>query len=193
MEIWQHILVAIGGTTVLLTMIGWLVKSIIVHFLSKDVESFKESLRRESSEHDIRFSKLHEKRAEVIAELYELLVTLHLLAGKYVLVKNSQEVLKEYEICSTRFYAHFNKHRIYLDPNLCNQIDQFHSGVMSIVVTHNIAAETSGRENTAFKFSYDALKTSIVPLRTALEDEFRKILGVSTARPPTTENIDNPK
>lgn len=86
METWQIIiLLVLGGTPVL----KWFVKSLIEKMLAKDLERFRASLNSEANstierlkhelqlvslEHQVRFSKLHEKRAEVIAELYGLLV-----------------------------------------------------------------------------------------------------------------------
>src|SRR5690606_27647479 len=89
MAAWQTIVLALGGNLALVAVLGWLSKSLISQLLAKDIESFKIALKSESEsaseklrhelekamiEHQVRFSKLHEKRAEVIAELYSLLV-----------------------------------------------------------------------------------------------------------------------
>ncbi len=61
---------------------GFLVKSIIDRWitmslkryetsLQMSLESYKTSLQQSASEHQTRFTKLHEKRAEVIDELYK--------------------------------------------------------------------------------------------------------------------------
>lgn len=70
---------------------AWLTKSVISHFLSRKIEAYKEAykieLKRESDkeieevksrlqivalERQIVFSRLHEKRAEIVAETYAL-------------------------------------------------------------------------------------------------------------------------
>ena len=42
--------------------------------LQQDIEQFKHTLERASVEHHVRFSKLHDARAEVLKETYRLLV-----------------------------------------------------------------------------------------------------------------------
>ena len=87
--VWQSLLLAIGGNADLLIVLGWLARSFGTQLLSKDLEKFKTSLSTASTEaserlkhdlqivaheHQVRFSKLHERRAEVITNLYALLV-----------------------------------------------------------------------------------------------------------------------
>ncbi len=88
MEYWQHFLVALGGNAALLAVLAWLSKSLLSQFLTKDLDKFKGALEAEyataaekmkhdfvllAAEHEVRFAKLHEKRAEVIAETHRLI------------------------------------------------------------------------------------------------------------------------
>jgi hypothetical protein len=96
----QEILIVLGGNVALLAALAFLTKSIVAHWLNKDFERFKEklsssyqmelertksSLQREAntelerlkgalalaaSEHSILLSRLQDRRAEVIGELY---------------------------------------------------------------------------------------------------------------------------
>src|SRR5258706_3765597 len=92
MNAWQSLLLAFGGNAALLLVLGWLARSLGSQLLAKDLEQFKASLAAASSaaterlkhdlqvaalEHEVRFSKLHERQAEVIAEAYALLVEAH--------------------------------------------------------------------------------------------------------------------
>jgi len=85
---WQTIITTLGGTSILVAALAWLTKSIISSTLSKDLEKFKASLKSkgdlaieqfkseiqlESQKKIIEYSALHEKRAELIAELYSRL------------------------------------------------------------------------------------------------------------------------
>jgi hypothetical protein len=89
METWQTILLAIGGNTALLAVLAWLARTLISQSFSRDLERHKaaltsqtqsatERLRHElqliAQEHQVTFSKLQERRANVIAEAYGLLV-----------------------------------------------------------------------------------------------------------------------
>lgn len=74
MEIWQTILIAVGGSAALLAVpvaiLGFLAKSLLLNSLSKDLEGFKNGLKIKAIEHQTRFSGLHEKRAVILAEAF---------------------------------------------------------------------------------------------------------------------------
>ena len=78
-------LAIVGGSAGLLAVIAWLIKAVISRALVLQTETFKTKLKAEADieieklknalqmtavEHQVRFASLHEKRAEVIAELY---------------------------------------------------------------------------------------------------------------------------
>ncbi len=44
----EEVIKFIGGTAIAITIIAWLIKSLIVHLLSKDVEIFKSNLKYQS-------------------------------------------------------------------------------------------------------------------------------------------------
>ena len=68
----------LGGNIALLAAVAWLIRSILKHFLEKDIEIYKQSLKAEYDkaliEHDTMFRNLHAKRADVIAQLYSQFV-----------------------------------------------------------------------------------------------------------------------
>lgn len=99
---WQEVIVTvfttIGGGAVLLGAGAYLIKTALTQRLLLDAEGFKSQLKASSDaeierlkvslqmsalEHEVRFSKLHEKRADVIAELHRQLVELSMLAHQY--------------------------------------------------------------------------------------------------------------
>ncbi len=92
---WQEIITTLGVTTSvgvpLLGAAAWLIKTVLNQGLARDAEVFRTQLRADADkeierlknslqmvavEHQVRFSKLHEKRAEIMAELYKRLATL---------------------------------------------------------------------------------------------------------------------
>lgn len=95
MHIWQELLQWFGGFAVLASALTYLLKTIITHSLSKDLEIFKaqldekledhkDQLQRETKrfEHSLavlaqeqsaRFTKLHEKRVGLLTKMYYLL------------------------------------------------------------------------------------------------------------------------
>src|ERR1700722_11976115 len=89
MAAWQTILLAFSGNAALLAILGWLGKSLLERLITRDtkqfesdlkakadvaIETLKSTLQLKTIEHQVRFSKLHERRAEVIAKLYGYLV-----------------------------------------------------------------------------------------------------------------------
>src|SRR5271167_968432 len=96
---WQEIIKTLGGYTVFLTAAAWLIRQLVSNRFVRDAEKFritiqsnadteiervKHSLQKEAVEHQVRFSKLHEKRVEVISMLYTRLMDVHEVAEDYV-------------------------------------------------------------------------------------------------------------
>ena len=67
----QEVLVFVGGSAVLMTVLGFLSRSIILHFLSKDFRQFEQRLITEANKSNFIFEKLYVKKLEAIASLYE--------------------------------------------------------------------------------------------------------------------------
>jgi CRISPR/Cas system CMR subunit Cmr4 (Cas7 group RAMP superfamily) len=100
MGLLEAVIVAIGGQTLLIGAFAYLTKSLLSQWLAKEMKRHESDLNQESkqfelelkgkydaaaerlkselqlhaSEHHVRFTKLHERRADVIAEAYRLLV-----------------------------------------------------------------------------------------------------------------------
>ena len=93
---WTEVLKFVGGIAVLLAVVAWLIRSLIRHLLSKDIERYKFDLKREADKelalikaalniealtYQIRFSKLHDRRADIIERLYKKIVALETAAA----------------------------------------------------------------------------------------------------------------
>jgi hypothetical protein len=78
----EDLIVLFGGNAALLIALAFLLRSILTHRLTKDIRVFEAELKAKAdssieqakhamqlatTEHQVRFSKLHEKRAEVLA------------------------------------------------------------------------------------------------------------------------------
>lgn len=159
MDVWQSVLFAFGGNALLLLVLGWLARSLGSQFLAKDLARFKADLAAASSsttehlkhelqraalEHQIRFSKLHERRAEVIAQLYGLLVEAHWASQSFISLAefsgepSKQEKYAEAMNRAADFYRFFDKNRIWLPEGLCRQLEQFLRNMRSKVVEFGV-------------------------------------------------------
>ncbi len=195
MELWQALLVAFGGNAALLLVIAFLGRSVISNFLTKDIEKFKGDLQVAAIEHEIRFSKLHEKRAEVLADLYKLLVVAAWETESFASPiewagepDKKQKYQKAMNAIS-EYFRFFDQHRIYLPEELCASLEALALKLRSPTVAFGVYLNfeypnerTTDEKFKAWSAAWDSVQKDIPQLRSALEAEFRKLLGATTAR-----------
>ncbi len=145
-------------------------------------------------EHEIRFAKLHEKRAEVVAELYRCLVqaqtSLHSLSyvvGSDILSKSERENGETAKESVDAFWRYFDEHRIYLTESLCDKIKEFHRQSLRTYIElccADISRELASDDETyrdelaqELENASKILVQEIPPIREAIEVEFRTLLG----------------
>jgi hypothetical protein len=212
MTAFETIVISVGGNAALLAVLGWLARSLLGQLVAKDLERFKSELANASSaateqlkhqlqlvaqEHQVVVSKLHEKRAQVVAEAYSLLVEVQWSAQDFVsLIEWDGEPSKKEKYLaamnkSAEFYRFFDKNRIYLPATLCQRIDDFLRSMRSKVIGFGVYARRedahlSGKAlDEKFEAWLDASKyfNSEVPrAREALEEELRTIIGAEPKR-----------
>jgi len=190
MDLWQAILVAFGGNAALLLVLGFLGRSLLSNALDKDLEKFKGQLQLAATEHEIRFSRLHEKRAEVIAELYKLLVQATWEAESFTSPMEwvGEPDKKEKYITAmnaiVEYFRFFDQHRIYISPNLCNKLEEFAQKLRTPVIQFGVwvrhdylTDQAAQNKNDAWDTAWDSVKNDVPQLREAVEQEFRMLLG----------------
>jgi len=203
MEIpWVQILVAAltssAFTTGALGGLAFLGRSIILRWLSKDLEKYKAELQAANDrelerlrtdlklatfEHETRFAELHKERAKVIVELYRRLMqiqySLNSLAEEKEIpifepeeVKDKEEIARESLI---EFGKYFVDHRLYFTESLCGTIEKFRSQSGETWLELLIV---NWSQYEKMKSILDRLAKQIPSLRREIEKEFRKMLGV---------------
>lgn len=180
----------------LLSMAAWLSKEQISAWLNKDLEHVKADLQRLSTEHSVRFTKLHEKRAEVIAEHYSLLAQTMWAAEDFLAMfestgepsKREKSVTAHRQISET--YRYFDRHRIYLPTRVCTALDQLLTQIRQPVIHFSVFLHwddselqdhTARQKIEAWTKGYATLKETIPAARAVLEVEFRVLLGEPSA------------
>jgi hypothetical protein len=198
------IVTSLGGWTLL----AWFVKRLASHFLTKDVEKFKNDLKFQADiaaeqlkaqlrmvahEHEVKFSRLHEERAEVIKKMYSLLVELITKAEIFLLPGSVENRALEQETgeCINNLSACFKQSRIYLDIELCKQIECLLVAIRDAFAKRTILAEwrpQSKEEEQEWRRilleTYNVIIKEVPPIQLRLEEEFRRILSPSSVSVP---------
>jgi hypothetical protein len=203
---WQDVITTVGGEGVLLGAAAWLVKAIISNRLTLDAETFKTRLKADADveierlrsglqktavEHQVRFAKLHERRAEVIAELYNRLVEAQQEGERFVFVGSYAEQPEQKEAYNATaqklrdLYFFVEKHRIYLPERVCTLLNNFMDPVRKTVIGVGVYSsfeyptqQTSEAKNRLLLAASEAFEQKIPTARRAVEEEFRTLLGV---------------
>ena len=193
---WWELLIGICSSSVLIFAIAWLTKSIIIHFLSKDIETYKIRLKAEVDksliEHDEIFRRLHSKRAEIIAELYAKLSETMSATSSFLSImefagepnKNEKSKIAMEKIMD--FSKYFDKQRIFLSESLCIKIVKFINEIRDSAIDFLVYMdvpeydiETSKQKREVWVKAWKKISgKEISEIRKELENEFRKILGV---------------
>lgn len=205
---WELLIATLGGSAVLLLAVGFLVKALISHLLSKDIDRFKAELqhsatinlergladlRQATLEHEVRFRHLHEKRSLVVAELYsKIVLTTEELEYSFEPVEwfdrpPRDEKLKRAGPMLADLHQHFESHRIFFPEPLATDLHSFIDKLgcwfhdYQTWNTMPIADETVKKSKTAAVMTaWKGLREEIPPLRSGLEHEFRALLQGQT-------------
>jgi hypothetical protein len=200
MTTWQSLLLAFGGQVALLAALAFLLKAIISHRLSQEAEAFKTTLQAQANveierlksslqitvaEHQVRFSKLHERRAVVIAKLYRLLLLAADAAKVLAVHPNDREVAKEAQKQQLDLYRFFQLNKIYLPSALCAPLSEYESRLRHEILTvdlywreENPNAQMAQEQAQVMREAWRALETELPLALAGLEKEFRELLGV---------------
>jgi len=191
----------------LLLAVAWLVKSLISHYLNKDIasykvnmaaqnakeiEQFKHELERVANERRIMFEMLHTQRNEVISELYSRIVEFYdgidSFVGVILLVENDEEIEKEAQKLWRKvgaFKSYAEKNRIYFSKEMCALLDQMYDIADEPTSKLMVAAEyqnidKNGKDNlyNSWQEASKALENEVQEIRQIIENEFRNLIGV---------------
>lgn len=164
---------------------------------ARELEYHKTELAKLKKEHEITFSKLQEKRADVIEMLYAQLVdtydAFHSLikpfqpVGEHSLTDKFSTFVKVYN----EYYHYFQKKRIYFAPSVCKTIDELNKVLFESQLDLQIhpiewdSPELRVQPSLIIeKRKYwsdvrDRFKSDVVNLKINLENSFRAIIGVN--------------
>jgi hypothetical protein len=187
------IIVAFGGSAALIGAVAWLIRSLTVHILSKDLENFKTKLQSAAYEHQVRFTKLHERRAEILADLYSKIVVLHNNATNFVRwyasVGDDQKVMNIQQLwqAAEEFNIYFERNRIYFDQATCEKIVSLKDvlsracSVLAVFAHERDSISVSNEQVfDEWQKASRLLDKDVPKVMQMLEDSFRELMGVET-------------
>lgn len=207
MDMVQVVILAITGNTLLLAVLGWLARSLIQNMFAKDLSTHRIRLEAENEraaialghelsltakEHDIRFGKLHERRADTIAKLYELLVDTSEKGSTYsspIGFGNDPPKSEQYGTFAESYNSaatFFFRNKIFLPALTCTKIEELFRAIkehpsrmqlyMNMAERHP-ESEMSVKSNEAWDQAWKYFDKEFKPAMAALENDLRMLLG----------------
>jgi hypothetical protein len=211
-----ELLKTLGTTAVVVGAAVWLTKSVITHFLSRNIEAYKLELERASNreieelksrlqimaqERQIIFSRLHEKRADIIAESYTLIHQLSSKAvglgsemfhrGLHTPKERAEEIFDE----CFKFYEYFQQRRIYFSEEVCETMDKFVDLIAETNAAVRSVPDTLGHDTKDSREAYQkmaVLMDQLPNIRKLIENDFRSLLGVLAPNTTASNNGMHP-
>lgn len=224
LEIAASIILAFGGSGVIvLSLSGYLGKVWADRALEKQrqeyarlnleltqqlelaTESVKSALQIRATEHQVRFSKLHEERAEALADLYEHLVDAEYQGRRFVYVEGfpasmtltqeqseaRREARQKIQSAMADLSLFIEKRQIYLPASTCallkTHLDNMSTHVYgsgSYSSLHAFTPQQQIEREQVCGAACKAFSQEIPAARRAVEEEFRKMLDAGNSPLP---------
>lgn len=184
-----------GGAVIVFALSGWLGRVWADRLMAGEkakhdtlLELLRADIRKVAFESEIRFSKLHEKRAEVIADLYSKLVDFVGAAEQFLYGGASVDSEKHqlYVVRQKDLYDTFSKNQIYFPTALCDALSNFIFELHRLTNEKYILGsyqpmtpeETKDLRDT-LRNRWKAITVDVPNLKEQLTEEFRRLLGSS--------------
>jgi len=171
-------------------LLAYIARLSIQQYFDKQLESYQSELDKEQ----VKFSDLHDRRAEVIDEFYSMLVEfdedMRALVDPMAFRGESsrKEKIETAAESGEELRRYYLKNKIYFSPDVCETMDEllgeyrdmFHD--FSIAKLHDVedSLPDESERITQWQENWKALTEDDIPgLKAQLENQFRDLLGVS--------------
>jgi len=152
------------------------------------IERLKADLQIATSEHQVRFARLHEKVAKSVAGMHLRLTNLAIAVGRYTAVFETPSMGSKVERRKAiadalkNFDDYFKTRKLYVSKELAQRIKALVDRLYGLTVDFMHGVEKGGDESFPDRDTWtkvdNAMRNEAKPLLEALEDEFRSLLGV---------------
>jgi hypothetical protein len=161
-----------------------------IESLTDTVERIRSDYKKEEHRYQLTSAGLLKKRAEVIEQLYKMIVDIEeafQLVVDFAEWKDrpKDQLRKEAGALLYEFMREYKKNRIYFSDELCEEMQGFEKLIFKKSMPYSIALTTAmkGEESNDFTKTWveanEAFRTEIPQTRQAIENEFRGLLGVN--------------
>lgn len=204
MELWKLLIEQVGTPIVILGAVAFLIQQSIAQWMARDIkrfehkrevdlEQFKKDLDASQFERQARFTSLHEKRAEVIAKLYEQLAEAsqairEMTSPMQFTTKDTVEddkrkaaqrskAVDAYN--STR--AYFETHRLYLGTAVAAKVDALLNLAHGALLEFELSQGRFGGviDHKQWLAAWEKVSKEMPSVLSEVEQQFHKILGVT--------------
>ncbi|QYK04847.1 hypothetical protein [Shewanella zhangzhouensis] len=198
----EDIIKFLGGASLLLAAVAWLIRSLTGHLLSKDIDVFKNQLKSEAEKElamltaslqldnerlRIKLSVLESRRLEVLEELFSRLTHLTKRAEIFSWgpeLNDIEELRKDGEKfydSYISFYQYFEEHSIFLPKTLESDInfmhDNYYNAWMKVEEASNEEIKPLMEK---LKKEMPAVRDKSIKIRWKIAKSLREILGVES-------------
>ncbi|WP_256382832.1 hypothetical protein [Photobacterium toruni] len=183
-ELVTVILTTVGGASVIIVGGATLLSKICINRIlekeksrySKELEMYRDQLVSLSFEHQIKFTKLHEERAEVIAQTYIHIRTAfnRLSTLAFQSAKPTEENINLVQEAINELNSFFPYKRIFIKYEIANKIDAFRGEL-----EHVFKEFTLNNYQSDFSIKFQQVHKDLSGLMSEIELEFRNLLGES--------------
>jgi len=161
-----------------------------IESLTDVVERIRSDYKKEEHRYQLTSAGLLKKRAEVIEQLYKMIVDIEEVFQQVVDFAEwedqpKDELRKKAGALLYEFVREYKKNRIYFSDDLCEKLQGFvtliyqKSMPYSIALTSKLKGETLKDSTETWVAANEAFQTEIPQARQAIENEFRGLLGVN--------------
>lgn len=195
----------LGAFAIGATVVGWVAKDAIAQYFDKKLSIYQAEIDKEVNRYQaelekdkFRFSKLHNERARVTAELYEKFVEfeedmirltdprIHLTEPmEYTESPTQEEKLEAAQRSGNDFMKFYAKKKIYFPQSVCETVEELQEelkgvfdGFQTPVPKTDSGVQTPDIERWVEHWE-TVTKEEVPELKSELEEHFRDLLGVS--------------
>lgn len=195
---WQALLTHLGSTVIITGVLAFLVKKLIEHWLGQRLQSHKqkldaasqraiEALRSEFRIAEARQGRLLERQAQIVAGVFARLERLHEALSRLAapVEHGHAGAIPLRDTAIERFNGftkYYHERGIWLDVETCTRLNELVSllGTLLMKMNYNILPDGKIADRARWIETYTKLEQEVPKARSALDEQFRRILGVNS-------------